>query len=290
MAKRRLPSQVRLVDRGAGSIPRSGFHWYQAGLTDRAALADAITGADRIIHLAALPGAASEADPTASRQINLDASLALINLLECHAGPNRPRLVYASSIAVIGAPSGAVGDSTPPAPDTTYGTHKFMVEIAIADAVRRDRLDAISLRLPGIVARPPGAGGFGSSFMSEVFQAVRAGEPWTSPVGPDATMWLMSATACADALIHGAFETTARRGQAAITLPALRVSMADLIATIAAATGRDDPRVRFKPDPAIEARFAQMPPLATPVADARGFRHDGDLATLVARALAGCSP
>lgn len=287
MAERHLPGQVRLVDRAVGSVRGSGFHWYQADLTDRSALADAIAGADRIIHLAALPGAASEADPTASRQINLDASLALLDLLERRAGPDRPRLVYASSIAVLGAPSGTVDDSTPPAPCTTYGMHKLMVEIAIAEAARRGGIDAIGLRLPGIVARPPGAGGFGSSFMSDVFHAIRASGRWTSPVEPDATMWLMSATACADALIHAAFEMPINFGEAAITLPAVRVAMADLIATIAAATGRDDARVCYQPEPAIQARFADMPPLATPAADALGFRHDGDLPILVTRALAG---
>jgi len=289
MAERRLPGEVRLVDRAAGSVPGSGFHWYQADLTDRSVLADPIAGADPIIHLAALPGAASEADPKASRQINLDASLALLDLLECRAEADRPRLVYASSIAVLGGQSGAVDDSTPPVPDTTYGAHKLMVEVAIADAVRRGAIDAICLRLPGIVARPAGSGGFGSSFMSEVFHAIRAGGSWTCPVEPDATMWLMSATACADALIHAAFETTAKVGPSVITLPALRVSMGDLIASIAAAAGHDGARISFQPDPAIQARFADMPLLATPAADALGFRHDGDLPTLIARALADSS-
>jgi hypothetical protein len=39
--------------------------------------------------------------------------------------------------------------------------------------------------------------------------------------------------------------------------------------------------ISYDPDPALEAQFGNYPPLATPRADRLGFRHDGDLATLV---------
>ncbi len=35
----------------------------------------------------------------------------------------------------------------------------------------------------------------------------------------------------------------------------------------------------------MQAQFAQWPPLATPIADRLGFRHDGDLDTLINNAL-----
>jgi nucleoside-diphosphate-sugar epimerase len=54
--------------------------------------------------------------------------------------------------------------------------------------------------------------------------------------------------------------------------------------------GAEMPRVRRLSgsiaDPALlEANFGRYPPLLTPAADAAGFRHDGDLPTLVRRAL-----
>jgi nucleoside-diphosphate-sugar epimerase len=286
MAERGFAGDVRLVDRTAVTQPRTGFHWVEADLTNGSALKKALAGADCVIHLAAIPGGASEENPIASREVNLDVSLALIEELELKPGSSRPRLIYASSIAVLGTPVGPVDDATAPSPVMTYGAHKLMVEVAVTDAIRRGRIDAVSLRLPGIIARPPTTFGLGSGFMSEVFHAIREGRSWTSPVAPTGTMWLMSAQSCADALIHAARGLPAPpRG--GVTLPALRTSMADLVTAISAMTRRRDARVRYQSDPIVEKLFARMPALFTPAADALGFRHDGDLPTLVARALAG---
>lgn len=72
----------------------------------------------------------------------------------------------------------------------------------------------------------------------------------------------------------------------AVTLPALRISMADLVAEIARQCAVSPDLVRYAPDAALEAAFAAQPPLATPAAERAGFAHDGDLATLVSNALA----
>lgn len=60
--------EVRLVDQIAPSS-QARFAYLQADLTDRDQLAQVLDGADRVIHLAALPGGASEANPNASREI-----------------------------------------------------------------------------------------------------------------------------------------------------------------------------------------------------------------------------
>jgi hypothetical protein len=58
------------------------------------------------------------------------------------------------------------------------------------------------------------------------------------------------------------------------------------VGAIAAVYGSDRAElVRFESHPALEANFGRHPPLFTPAADAAGFRHDGDLKTLVRRAL-----
>jgi hypothetical protein len=44
--------------------------------------------------------------------------------------------------------------------------------------------------------------------------------------------------------------------------------------------------VRYAADPMIMRNFGSYPPLLTPAADARGLRHDGDVESLVANALA----
>jgi D-erythronate 2-dehydrogenase len=70
-----------------------------------------------------------------------------------------------------------------------------------------------------------------------------------------------------------------------VTLPALRIRMADLAAEIARQCGVSTDLVSDAPDAALEAAFGAHPELRTPAAEAAGFAHDGDVATLVAKAL-----
>ena len=240
-----------------------------------------------VVHMASVPSAASERDPKLSRAVNLDTTLALFDRL---AQAERPvRVVYASSIAALGSVfPAAVDDELPPRPTLTYGAHKLMAETALADWSRRGKLDGIALRLPGIVARPRQAGGFGSAVWSEVFHAFVSGESYAAPVGPDATSWLMSVGACVENLLHAAALPSASLGPIrAFTLPALHVRAADLLAAIAARTGAPANLVSYAPQPDIQAQFGRYPPLHTPGADALGFRHDQHLAGLVDRVVEG---
>lgn len=237
-------------------------------------------GADIVFHLAGVLSAASEGDYAVSRRINLDATL---NLFEdaVRAG-RRPRVVFTSSIAVFGALMPPhVDDDTGPAPTLTYGGHKQMCEIALADFSRRGAFDGISVRLPGIVARPFGGISTKSAFLSDIFHAFARGEKFTSPVSAEATFWLMSVARCVDNLVHasqaplGALPATR-----AVTLPALRLTVPLLVDALMHATRRNAALVTYEPDPAIEAVFGRYPPLLTPLADLMGFRHDGDAAML----------
>jgi len=273
---------LTLVDVKMSHAP-AGAACISGDLSQPAILAEAVGGAPHVVfHLASLPGGGAEADPAASRRVNLEASLALFEAL---AGQGRAsRVICVSSIAVFGAPlPDQVDDDTPPRPAMTYGAHKLMTEIALADWVRRGGLKGTALRLPGIVARPKSAGGFKSAYLSDVFHAMAAGEPFEAPVGPDATAWLMSAGCCADNLI--AAVDAPPNTPATMTLPAVRASMRDLAAAIAAATGQDPGLVAYAPDPALEAQFGRQPPLTAAAAEAAGLRSDGDLANLVANVL-----
>lgn len=239
---------------------------------------------DAVIHLATIPGGAAEADPALAARINVAASMALIDAA-CAQG-NRPRVVFASSIAVFGDPLPAhVDDDTPLTPMLRYGAHKAMVEEWIATMTRRGAIRGLSLRLPGILARPLAPSGMKSAFLSNLFHALRAGEPITVPVSADATSWLLSRRTLVGQL-ERALDLPHDPADARLTLPALRVVMRDLVQEIARQTGRDPALVRHAPDPAIEAAFGSQPPLSTPRADALGLHHDGTLAALVTHALA----
>ena len=278
------PGRLILCDRTLADAP-AGAERIEGDLGDPEVLDSALAALpDVVFHLASVPSALSEAEPATSRAVNLDASLALLERLAARQQP--VRMVYASSIAALGATfDGPVDDTLLPRAALTYGAHKLMVETALADWTRRGRIHGIALRLPGIVARPPSAAGFGSAFWSEVFHAVARGQAYGCPASPEATGWLMSVHRCVDNFLHAA-ALDGDRLSGAVTLPALRVRLGDLVAAIARRTGGSASAVRYAPNPEIMRNFGSYPPLATPAADALGLQHDGDADALVARALA----
>lgn len=266
--------EVRLVDRAFAT--EQPFETLALDLTEPNSVQSALDGIDCVIHLAALPGGAAQRDPVASRRINLDLPLAMIESL---AGR---RIIYASSIAALGgAFPASVDDATVPQPDSVYGTHKRMVELAFADAIRRGAITGLALRLPGIVARPPAAEGFGSAFLSDVFHAAKEGLTYTLPVSSDATSWLMSAEICAANLLRAA--TLKESEAAAVNLPVLTVRMEQLLAELGRVS--DVTRIEHQEDPPTRRAFGSYPPLVTRRAEALGFVSDNSLSSLVTRAL-----
>ena len=243
-------------------------------------------GCDALVHLATVPGGAAEADPAASRRINVDAMYDL--MLELAAVSPGARFVYASSIAVFGDPLPAmVDDATVLAPKMIYGGHKAMMEDAVALFSHRGLLDGVTLRLPGILARPRAASGMKSAFMSELFHALRAGAAFTCPVSAQGTIWAQSLARCAANFAAAlTIDSSILPPTRAVTLPALRITLRDLADEVARQCGVSPGLVTHAPDPALEAGFAAQPPLATPAAERAGFAHDGDVATLVTSALA----
>jgi len=259
-----------------------------------------------LFHLASLPGGEAERRYTLGYQVNLAATLALAQAVaDAPQDGAPPVLVFASSIAVLGdlgPMDGRVDEDARPCPQMSYGAHKWMAEIGLADLARRGRVDVRSLRLPGVVARPPVAGGHGSAFMSQVFHARRAGQTFHSPVGPQATGWWMSLDTVVDNLCRAAAWSPAQAAQApgrVWQLPVLRATVAEVLAALdqalavrrlAAAPHPDPgdarPSACWQPDARLEALFGRMPNLCAPRAEVAGLRADADLAHLVATVLA----
>lgn len=246
-------------------------------LTGPGAIEEVAHGAGCVIHLAALPGAAAETDPLGSRVVNLRVPLDLIESM------NGRRLVLASSIAVFGGDlPRLVTDDTPAFPRSVYGTHKRMTELAFADAVRRRALQGCCLRLPGIVARPVGAAGFGSAFLSEVFHAAKDGQRYTVPVAPDATSWLMSVRVCAENIVHAALGDFTP--PAALNLPCLNVAMGELVNALSNAGFSGD--FDYREDANLRRLFGSYPDMITPAADDLGFKSDASIMNLVENVMA----
>jgi naringenin degradation protein FdeJ len=283
--------RLTLIDLGfeGSDVPR--VRRLHGSIADPAVLARAFdTPVDVVFHLASIPGGMSEQHYELARQVNVDATLNLLEAARAQtiASSKPVTVVFASSIAVLGAALPAiVDDATPLRPKLTYGSHKLIGEILLDDFNRRGWVDARSIRLPGIVARPPQRMGQLSAFLSDIFRELAAGRSYACPVSADSTSWLMSVHCVVDNLLHAAtLPSSAKRDTCAWTLPSLRISMSQAVQAIADVYGSDVlSRVTYGSNPALEANFGRYPPLRTPAAEAAGFAHDGDVATLVRRAL-----
>ncbi len=286
-----LVGRITLIDLKFEGPEKPDVRRLAGTITDSNILARAFdTPIDTLFHLASIPSGMAEQNYELGRQVNLGATLELLEKCRAQAATcgKPPMVVFASSIAALGAPlPPQVDDLSPMNPKLTYGAHKLIGEILMQDFDRRGWIQARSLRLPGIVARPPQRTGQLSAFLSDIIRELAAGRPFACPVSADSTAWLMSVHSIVDNLLHAASLTTEKCGDRRVwTLPALRSSMQELVSAVAEVHGADAAgRVTYQSNPALEANFGRYPPLSTAAADAAGFRHDGDLPTLVRRAL-----
>ena len=143
---------VRVVDR----VPPPGAAPYQlVDLTEAGQAYGALAGADAVIHLAAIPRPQYHT-PDVIYRTNL---LSMVNVLEAMHTLGIPRLVYGSSVSVLGFPFferplapryAPVDEHHPRLPQDAYGLSKHLGEELIDGFVRRGGLDAVSLRMPWI--------------------------------------------------------------------------------------------------------------------------------------------
>lgn len=289
-------TRLSLVDLGFAAAPlQEGIvHRLAGDLSDAAWLDSVLDGLpiDAVFHLASIPGGMAEANYTLARRVNLDATLGLLERgrLQVAAGGAVPVFVFASSIAVFGDMPARVTDDTLPRPAMTYGAQKLVGEVLVDDFSRRGWVDGRSLRLPGVLARPPAPTGQLSAFLSDMIRALAAGQAFTCPMAPEATTWASSLPNVVDNLVHAAqVDPLILGSRRCITLPTLHFSMAQLVDAMAARHGAGiSALVSYEPQMRIEALFGRFPALDTPLAHAAGFRSDGDLDELLRGSLARC--
>jgi nucleoside-diphosphate-sugar epimerase len=283
---------LTLVDLGAApALPDPRVRYVEGSIADSEVLRQAFAEpVHHVFHLASIPGGAAERNYALGLDVNLRATLAMLELLREQG--TGARFVFASTIAVYGAPLPAlVDDSTPLRPGLSYGAHKLVDEILIQDYSRRGWIDGRIVRLPGIVARPPEPSGLLSAFMSDIFWKLSVGEPFTCPVSADAVAWWMSVGCCVDNLVHAAaLDAGAVASRRDYTLPVLRLHIGELVDALARRFGEDRRAlVSYAPDEALEQGFGRLPPLDASAAEKIGFRHDGDIDALITNAIASTS-
>ncbi|NCM98005.1 MAG: NAD-dependent epimerase/dehydratase family protein, partial [Rhodobacterales bacterium] len=184
-----------------------------------------------IFHLAAVVSGEAEVDFAKGYAVNLDATRALFEAIRVQnmACGYRPRLVFASSIAVFGAPfPDVINDDYFTTPATSYGTQKAIVELLLADYSRRGLLDGIALRLPTLCVRPGAPNRAASGFFSNILREPLVGLPAVLPVGDTVRHWFASPRAAVGFMQHAAVLDTADLGQRrSLTMPGLCASVAE---------------------------------------------------------------
>jgi len=240
-----------------------------------------------IFHLAAIVSGEAERDFEKGYRINLDGTRLLFEAIrkEHDRSGYRPRLIFASSLAVFGVPlPDVIGDDQILTPLSSYGTQKAIGELLLADYSRRGFLDGIGLRLPTIVIRPGKPNAAASGFFSSILREPLAGQDAVLPVSPDIRHWLASPRAAIGYLLHaGAVDTAALGSRRNLTMPGISVTVADEIAALRDMAGEEAvARIKQVPDPAIEAIISTWPKAF----DARraldlGFKPDQSMHALI---------
>lgn len=240
--------------------------------------------ADMVFHLASVPSGMTENDPALGEEVNVLGTLRFLQRLRDQQ--NTPTVIFASSIAVYGKPAVAMMDETVlPTPNLSYGSHKVIGEVLVADYSRRNWINGCSLRIPGIVARPPEPNGAVSIFFSDLLRRLSHGQPFACPVSPAAKSWLMSVDCCVDNLITAA--NMGPSGKTTWTLPAMYVEIDELVRELGRLYPEHDMSqlISYAPDSWVEENFGSYPPIQCPDAERAGFKHDGDLETLIINSL-----
>lgn len=149
---------VRLTDRLKVRRLQANESFERADLTSSRAMRKVCRGASAIIHLG---GVAEERDWKALAAANIDG---LLNLLDAAQEAGAPRLIFASTMHVLGMHprSEPIDEASATAPDTRYAATKAFGEAACRVAADKQGMAVTVLRIGHVVTQvrdaPPGMG------------------------------------------------------------------------------------------------------------------------------------
>jgi uronate dehydrogenase len=142
--------RLRLVDLEQAATTHPAEEAVVADVRDQDAIADAMIGADGVLHLA---GIADEADFHDLAEVNI---LGTFHVLEAARRAGSRRFVYASSNRLTGfyPRTTRVGPDMPPRPDTLYGASKVAGEALARLYADKFGLEVVCLRIGSFEDRP----------------------------------------------------------------------------------------------------------------------------------------
>ena len=165
---------------------------------------------DTIYHLAALLSTRAEHSPALAHEVNVDASVLLLELAAAQSAANSQavKFIFPSSKAIYGMPNLATKAAHPRVkedewlhPTTMYGANKLAVELTgeyyarhymqLADR-RPAMLDFRALRFPGLISAFTLPTGGTSDYGPEMLHAAAQGKPYACFVRPDTTIAFMA--------------------------------------------------------------------------------------------------
>jgi nucleoside-diphosphate-sugar epimerase len=256
------------------------------------------SGFDGVFHLASAVSGECELDFDLGLRSNVDSSRLLLDSIRASTEKlgKAPRMVFASSVAVFG-PDAAnpmpalVTDTSLPTPQTSYGTHKLMIEYMVADYTRKGYIDGRSARLMTVTVRPGKPNGAASSFFSGIIREPLAGVETTCPV--DATV--SHPVSSPGNTIHGlitVFEASreAIGGRMALNLAGLNVTVSQMLAALEKVAGPAvRARVKFEKDDRIAGIVDNWAKGCTfERANALGLRADASFEAIIEQYIADC--
>jgi len=142
----------------------------------------------KVVHLASLVSASSQANPSLAVRVNVEGTA---NVFEAASRLRLDKVVWASSIEVFGARSvnaaGVITDDSPPDPPFIYGAGKVMCERIALSYAEAKNIDITGLRLSRVYGFGEhvkfGRGGGSSWMASLLYDPAVGGGPSVVPFG-----------------------------------------------------------------------------------------------------------
>lgn len=215
---------------------------------------------DLIFHLAGVVSGEAESDFELGYRVNLDGTRSLFEAIR--ASGIRPRLVFTSSIAVLGGPfPDIVPDDFHLTPHSSYGVQKLVGEALLADYTRRDIFDGVGIRLPTICVRPGKPNRAASSFFSNIIREPLNGIPASVPVPRSVVHTHASPRSAVNFLLHAATINGSAVGpRRNLSMPGVAVSVAEQIEALGRVAGEGVAAlVSDAPDAAVWALVKTWP-------------------------------
>lgn len=167
-------NDVRVLDsfehaNGPGGLPED-VTTFEGDVRDRSTLAEAVDGADTIVHLAGQVSVERSFErPLASHETNVEATIALLE----HARREDARVVFASSAAIYGEPESVpVEETDPKRPESPYGIEKLAADQYVRVYGEQYDLPVVVLRYFNVYG-PGATGGVVDTFVRRAI----AGDP-----------------------------------------------------------------------------------------------------------------